>query len=75
MDSNPEKIHLTMRYAPFHRGADEVVKVLEAVRKQGKYWQTLEAVLAAQAQWAPDHTAHLDLLWPHLEGLGLDMAL
>jgi protein-disulfide isomerase len=73
MASNPEKIRLTIRYAPFHKGAGEVVKVLEAARKQGKYWQTLEAVLAAQPQWAPDHSAHLDLLWPHLEGVGLDL--
>ncbi|MFC7517613.1 DsbA family protein [Herbaspirillum sp. GCM10030257] len=74
MAANPEKLRLTIRYAPFHKGANEVVKVLEAARKQNKYWQTLEAVLAAQPQWAPDHSAHLDLLWPHLEGLGLDMA-
>ena len=74
MSAHPEKIRLTIRYAPFHKGADDVVKVLEAARKQGKYWETLEAVLSAQPQWAPDHSAHLDLLWTHLEGLGLDMA-
>jgi protein-disulfide isomerase len=73
MAGHPEQIRLTVRYAPFHKGADEVVKVLEAARKQGKYWQTLEAVFVAQPQWAPDHSAHLDLLWPHLDGLGLDM--
>ncbi|RJG07365.1 disulfide bond formation protein DsbA [Noviherbaspirillum cavernae] len=73
MASNPDKIRLTIRYAPFHKGADEVVKVLEAARKQGKYWETLEALLVAQPQWAPDHSAHLDLVWPHLNGLSLDI--
>ncbi|WP_199724928.1 DsbA family protein [Noviherbaspirillum saxi] len=74
MAAHPEKIRLSIRYAPFHQGADQVVKVLEASRKQGKYWQALEALLVAQPQWAPDHSAHLDLVWPHLEGLGLDMS-
>ncbi|MDR2838000.1 MAG: DsbA family protein [Azonexus sp.] len=71
---NSDKIRLSIRYAPFHRGADEIVKLLEAARKQGKYWETLAALLAAQAQWAPDHAAHLDLVWPVIDGLGLDMA-
>ncbi|MEN3365112.1 MAG: hypothetical protein V7606_2386 [Burkholderiales bacterium] len=66
-------VRLSIRYAPFHKGSDEVVKALEAARKQGKYWETLEALLAAQPLWAPDHTAHLGLVWPHLEALGLNM--
>ena len=36
---NREDIRLTVRYAPFHPGSDQVVKVLEASRKQGKFWQ------------------------------------
>lgn len=34
MAANREDIRLTVRYAPFHQGSDEVVKVLEASRKQ-----------------------------------------
>jgi hypothetical protein len=30
MAASPDEIRLTVRYAPFHRGSDEVVKVLEA---------------------------------------------
>lgn len=73
MAANPDKIRLTIRYAPFHTGADEVVKVLEAARKQGKYWEALEALLVAQPQWALGHAAHLDRVWPFLEDLGLDV--
>lgn len=73
MAKHSGQIKLTIRYAPFHKGADEVVKVLEAAKKQGKYWETLEAILVSQPQWAPDHSAHLDRLWPHLQGVGLDM--
>lgn len=73
MAAHPDTVRLTIRYAPFHTGASEVVKVIEAARKQGKYWQTLEALLGAQSQWVRDHVAQLHLVWPHLDGLGLDI--
>ena len=71
---NPGRIRLVLRYAPFHKGSDKVVAMLEGARKQGKFWPALEALLATQADWAPHHTAQADLAWRHLEGLGLDLA-
>ena len=71
--AHPGRIRLTLRYAPFHKGSDEVVRLLEAARKQGKFWQALEALLAAQEQWTVQHVARLDLAWPVVERLGLDM--
>ena len=73
MAANPEKIRLVLRYAPFHNGSDKVVAVLEAARKQGKFWPTLEALLASQAEWAPHHTPQVALVWKHLDGVGLNM--
>ena len=73
MAANPDKIRLVLRYAPFHNGSDKVVAVLEAARKQGKFWPTLEALLASQAEWAPHHTPQVALVWKHLEGVGLNM--
>ena len=73
MAANPGKIRLSVRYAPFHSGSDQVVKVLEAARKQDKYQQALEALLASQSGWTQHHTAQVDLVWKHLDGLGLDM--
>ncbi len=74
MAANPGKIRVSVRYAPFHRNSDYVVKALEATRKQGKYWEALEALLAAQPSWAPNHAADADLIWRYLDGLGLDLA-
>ena len=54
MDQYPKELRLVIRYAPFHQGSDQVVKLLEAARKQGKYLPVLEAVLYTQPQWA-DH--------------------
>ena len=73
MAANPGRIRLSIRYAPFHKGSDEVVRLLEASRKQGKYWQTLEALLASQRKWVVQHTARLDLAWGAIEGVGLRM--
>src|SRR3990170_1314945 len=44
MAANPGKTKLVVRYAPFHPGSDYFVKILEAARKQGKYWETLEVM-------------------------------
>ncbi len=74
IQDNPGRIRLVLRYAPFHKGSDKVVAMLEGARKQGKFWPALEALLATQADWAPHHTAQPDLAWRHLEGLGLDLA-
>jgi len=73
MAANPDRIRLVLRYAPFHDGSDKVVAVLEAARKQGNFWPALEALLAAQADWAPNHTSQVALVWKHLEGLGLNL--
>lgn len=73
MAANPDKIRLSIRHVPFHNGSDYVVKVLEATKRQGKYWQALEAVLASQASWAVNHTAQPDQLWGALAGLGLNL--
>jgi len=73
MAAHPDQIRLVLRYTPFHDGSDKVVAVLEAARKQGKFWPALEALLATQSEWAPHHRAEVDLVWPHLEGLGLNL--
>lgn len=73
MAQHPERIRLVMRYAPFHKGSDKVVAVLEAARRQGKFWPVLEALLQNQKDWVFNHTARPDLIWPFLDGAGLNM--
>jgi protein-disulfide isomerase len=73
MKANPDKIRLSMRYAPFHPGSQEVVKVLEASRKQGKFEATLEALFASQDTWVLNHQANVQLIGPVLGTLGMDL--
>ena len=70
---NPGQVRVSLRHVAFHEGSDYVVRVLEASRKQDKYWPTLEALLASQAMWAPNHTAQPDLVLQAIASVGLNM--
>jgi protein-disulfide isomerase len=73
MEANSGKIRLVLRYTPFHEGSDYVVKILEASREQGKYWETLEAAFAAQPAWASHSHPQPEKLWTYLGKTGLDI--
>lgn len=73
MNEVPGEIRLSVRHVAFHDGADHAVKVLEASRNQGKYWETLEALLASQRQWTQHHKVLPDRIGPAIAGVGLDM--
>jgi len=73
MAVNPGKIKLVVRYAPFHDGSDYFVKILEAARKQDKYWETLEVMYKTQRYWASHHNPQPRLIWKFLPRAGLDL--
>ena len=69
----PGEIRLSVRHVAFHSGSDYAVRILEASRKQDKYWQTLEALLASQNQWVQNHIVQPDKVGPAITGVGLNM--
>jgi protein-disulfide isomerase len=73
MAAAPGRIRVIVRYAPFHDGSDQLVKMLEAAKLQGKFWETLEAMFASQPNWAAHHNPQPELVWNHLDGIGLDI--
>ena len=73
MAAYPGQIKLVIRYAPFHHGSSDVVKILVAARKQGKFWETLDILYASQPQWTEHHQVRVDRVWPILERAGLDV--
>jgi len=73
MDQVPGEIRLSVRHVAFHTGADYAVRILEASRKQDKYWQTLEALLASQQTWTQNHTVQTDKIGPAIADVGLNM--
>ena len=73
MNEVPGKMRLSVRHVPFHRGSDYAVRVLEASREQGKYWETLEALLSTQRQWTQNHAVLQDRILPAIADVGLDV--
>lgn len=73
MAANPGKIKLVLRYAPFHDGADYFVKILEAAKKQGKYWETLDVMYKSQPYWASHSNPQPQRIWQFLPQAGVDV--
>src|SRR5687768_10213849 len=51
LEEHRGRVRLTLRYIPFHRGSDDIIRLLEAARRQGKYRETLETLLGSQQRW------------------------
>ncbi|PKH87672.1 DsbA family protein [Colwellia sp. Bg11-28] len=52
------KVNVVMRYAPLHKGSDDVVKMLEAAHLQGEFWPALELLFANQQRWVEHHVSN-----------------
>lgn len=75
MKQHPNDVRLVLRYAPFHQGSDQVVKLLEAAKRQDKYVQVLEAILEAQPAWADHGKPNIELAFKVAEQqAGLDLS-
>jgi protein-disulfide isomerase len=73
MEAFPGQVRTVLRYAAFHEGSDEAVRILEAARLQGKFEEVLQAVLDAQPEWATHDGPNLDAAWAAAERAGLDL--
>ena len=73
MAQYPADVRLVIRYAPFHQGSDQVIKLLEASKAQNKYWPVLESVLAAQPLWADHGHPNIEQAYKAAEQGGLDL--
>lgn len=68
-----ESVQLVIRYAPFHPNSKFAIRVLEAARKQGKYWETLEVLFRYQPQWGTHHNPQPELVWNYLPEAGVNV--
>ena len=50
-----------------------MVKILEATRQQGKYWETLQVMFDTQPHWASHHHPQPDKIWSFLSSAGLNI--
>ncbi|MBJ67512.1 MAG: disulfide bond formation protein DsbA [Gemmatimonadetes bacterium] len=73
LEAYPGKVKFVLRHAPFHKGSDGVVRILEASRRQDKFWETLELLYKRQKDWTQNHRVILSRVWPLLPEVGLDV--
>ena len=69
----PNEARLVIRYAAFHEGSDQAVKILEAARLQGKFEPVMEALLEIQPEWADHDKPDLEKAWARAKDAGLDI--
>lgn len=67
------KVKLVVRYAAYHRNSMHAIKVLEATRKQGKFWESLELLFKYQPAWASHHDPRPLLVFDYLPEVGVDI--
>jgi protein-disulfide isomerase len=67
------KVNLVIRYAPFHQNSDQMVAILEASRKQNKFWEVLELMFATQEKWVVHHKSQPAVFWDLLARIDIDM--
>ncbi|MFT6067933.1 MAG: protein-disulfide isomerase [Bacteriovoracaceae bacterium] len=69
------KVRLVIRYVPYHGNSKFVIALLEATKKQDRYWQTLEVVFRTQPEWGSHHNPQPEKLWGFLTEVdGLDLS-
>jgi protein-disulfide isomerase len=69
----PTQLRIVLRYTVFHEGSDEVVRMLEAARRQDLFEPVLDALLEEQPGWAVHGAPQLDVAWEIAGAAGLDL--
>src|SRR6202008_4870813 len=68
------EVRLVVRYAAFHRGSDEAIRLLEAARRQGKFEVVLQELFDRQSEWADHRAPKIERAWEIAAAAGLDLA-
>ncbi|MBX9457393.1 MAG: DsbA family protein [Rhizobium sp.] len=69
----PDDVRLVVRYAAFHPGSDEAVRIIEASRRQDKFEQVLAALFENQDRWAAHGSPDLKQAWEIARGAGVEL--
>lgn len=73
LDQYKDQMRLVVRYAPFHPNAKQAIKIMEAARKQNKYWETMSVLFYYQPNWGDHHNPKPELMWEYLPEAGVDV--
>lgn len=70
----PTEVRVVVRFADFHEGSDEAIRLIEASRRQGKFEPVLSALFDGQDQWASHHRPNLEEAWKIAAAHGVNVA-
>jgi len=59
----PAEVRVVVRFAAFHQGSDEAVRVLVAAQQQQKFEPVLDALFERQQEWASHHAPNVAQAW------------
>ncbi len=74
LDKFPKSVRVVIRYTTFHKGSDQVVRILEAARMQNIFKPVLENLLEKQPAWASHGAPDISKAWQAAAEAGLDVA-
>ena len=68
----PNEVRVVARFADFHPGSDEAIRILLAAREQDKFETVLAALFDGQDQWAAHHSPNVAEAWKIAIAAGLN---
>ncbi len=74
LEKFPKSVRVVIRYTTFHKGSDEVVRILETARLQNIFKPVLENLLEKQPVWANHRAPDINKAWQAAADAGLDVA-
>ena len=69
-----QDVRVVVRFAAFHPGSEEAIRLLEAARRQGKFEDTLDALFVNQEEWASHRAPNLARSWEIAQAAGVGLA-
>jgi protein-disulfide isomerase len=69
----PDETRVVMRYAAFHQGSEEAIRILEAARKQNLFEKVLTAFFDRQEEWASHQGPNIERAWEIAREVGLNL--
>jgi protein-disulfide isomerase len=70
----PEDVRVVVRFADFHPGSEEAIRLLEAARMQGKFEPMLDALFEKQEEWSSHSAPNPARIWDIAKGAGVNVA-
>ncbi len=73
VDSSFGQVNVFIRYAAFHKGSSDAIRLLEGARAQDKFWPVLETLFDNQSAWASHQAPNTGMIWSLVQDTGIDI--